>query len=112
MELFEIEHTKITGEVKKQLESFIVHAKCISPEIKRQLRDELGSNWSDSRFSAIEFIEACNSWAYFQWQQESLKEVELWKDVVIKNASTNNEPHLVANEVIKEFNKQFHREEL
>lgn len=42
------------------------------------------------------------------WNERLEKDLKFWKDVVLKNASINNKPHIVANEAIEEMNSKFH----
>ncbi|PIZ52172.1 hypothetical protein COY27_01190 [Candidatus Woesearchaeota archaeon CG_4_10_14_0_2_um_filter_33_13] len=39
------------------------------------------------------------------------KPLELWEKVVVENAKINNEPHKVADEVIKKYQENFFNEE-
>jgi len=41
------------------------------------------------------------------WNERLEKDLKFWKDVVLKNASINNNPHIVANEVIEEMKSKF-----
>lgn len=53
------------------------------------------------------FIKAAFEYTAICYIVNQDKHKELWEKIVIQNAAINNEPHLVANEVIKQFEANF-----
>lgn len=107
MENFKPSETDFTGAIKMQMEKFIRNCETLDSETKQKLLTELGTNFFDNRFDGSIFIEEATKWAYAQWRDQSIAFMKLWEAVVVENAKVNNKPHLVANEAITEYKKQF-----
>lgn len=107
MEKYKPNETEIKGELKNQVANFIQCSLDINQETKSKMIKDLGSNWNDERFDVEKLTHYATRFSISAWKEQNFKIVQLWKDIVIKNASNSNTPHLVANEVISEMKSKF-----
>lgn len=110
MEFYKPYPNEITNAIKSQIAMFINRSNSIDEETKLALKKELGTNWSDDRVNTNNFFDHAISYSYEKWQRNELKVLELWKEVAINNSKINNNPHLVADKVIKKYCKEFNIE--
>ena len=110
MKNYEPEDEDVVLFIKSEIRRFIDQSEILSTDDKRALRKELGDGAPDKRFNVDESIKMRLYYKMQWWIDEQLKCVELWKEVAIKNASINNEPHLVADKAVEVFRKNFNLE--
>ena len=107
MEKFKPNTVNYIGYMKLQMMSFIHNSKVIDEDTKVEFIKELGENWYDDRFDASCFIDDISKHSISMWKDQNFKVVELWKDVAVNNATTNNKPYEVADKTIASFKKEF-----
>jgi len=107
MEKFKPSATDFVGNIKKQIENFIKNSEVLDKETKDKLTQELGNNWYDARFDGEIFIEDAIKWAQYKWQQQNFEQMQLWKQIVIANASVSNDPQDVADKVVDAYRKEW-----
>jgi len=110
MENFNPDKHAFIGEIKSQMKSFIYNSEILDENIKKDLIEEIGSNWIDKRFDGEIFMPDAVKFAIYDWKSYNFELTELWKKVVVENARINNSPHEVADEVIKKFKENFNLE--
>ena len=98
---------ELTGEIKKVVREYLRNSKILSEEQKKQAVEELSENWFDERFESDKFISEAIGYSVCKWKEQNFNLAELWKSIAIENSKINNAPHLVANDVLEEFKKQF-----
>lgn len=101
----------IKGEIKASIKQFVDCLVCVDDDVKKQIKKELGDNYYDNRIDIGDLLGHSMNYAVSRWLEVNIEIVALWKKVLIENASVSNKPHMVANAAIKEFKKQFKREE-
>ena len=104
---FTPKETDFIGIIKKQIEKFIKDSNVIDGNAKRELIEELGGNFYDDRFDATKFITDAVGLAIYRWNEQNFKLVELWKEIAINNAKSNNKPYEVADSTIASFKDSF-----
>ena len=107
MKNYEPEDDDVILYIKSEIRRFIDQSEILSTDDKRALRKELGDGTPDRNFNVDESIKMRMYYKMKRWIYEQLKCAELWKDVAVKNASINNEPHLVADKAVEVFRKNF-----
>ena len=98
---------EIKGAIKNVIRSYIIKSDAFTKEQKRIALEELGTNWVDDRFDDKEFIKEAIYFSVETWKEQNFNLTEFWKNIAIENSKINNEPHLVANNALEEFKKQF-----
>lgn len=103
MNQFKPSEYQIVEQIKAQLSDFIKKTSVIDQETKSALLKDIGHNTTDDRFDGTKFISAAVGYAMYDWKNENLELMELWKSIAIANASVNNEPHLVADAAVSKL---------
>jgi hypothetical protein len=110
MEKFKTSEVAIKGALKEELRRFIKNCNSLNDEQKNLVNKELGYNWYDERFNVEKFISHIDYSRFIEWQNNNFKLMDLWTEIAVKNASVNNQPHIVANEAVSVFKKEFNIE--
>lgn len=106
----------IKRNIQEQIEFLIKYSKIIPPELKSGVISELGGKWKDNYYSEMDIInkkmiDRAIGYCSELWVVQNFQIAELWKQTVIQNASINNEPHKVADEVVRQFKESFNLNE-
>jgi len=110
MEDFKPREQYFIGHIKNQMQSFIENSKTLDDNMRKDLIEELGSNWNDERFDGEIFKSYSVKLSIDEWRYQNFELTKLWKKIVVENAKINNSPHEVADEVIKKFKQNFNLE--
>lgn len=106
---YNFEYSELVGVLKREIRKYISECNLIDDNTRRIIIDDIGTNYIDKRFDSLlsVSIDDIVKMAYAKWRKENSNLVELWKEVVIRNASNSNKPHVVANEAVANFKKMF-----
>jgi len=110
MEQYKPNESEFIHSLKKLVVGMLFKSNIIPNELKPQVRRELENIDSDDwwEFATKERLaEFAASYSVGQWVKQNLELAELWKSVAISNASHNNQPTTVADEVLSAFKQEF-----
>lgn len=111
---FGIDKEDFKYEMLKVIKKLVDSSNSLSANNKKDLINEIterfdsNNKWYDETVSGDRFIEAAISYKERKWNQNNFDLYKLWKDVLVANASINNNPQEVADKVIQETIKKFH----
>jgi len=99
----------LAGQIKSVVRTFISEAPALQdkPEVEQELLQHLNSNHYDERFFIESVVEYNFTHTHFMWCERMNQEHELWTKTVIEAAKHSNQPEEIANNVLKEYFKQF-----
>jgi hypothetical protein len=93
----------------EELNKIIYKCDVIDSETKTKIKNYIQSNLYnfDIHENKIAFIRAAFDHAANIYNLKQKESEELWEKIVVQNAAINNEPHLVADKVIKQHEANF-----
>lgn len=99
----------IEAEIKHFLLKFLKTKEYITKEQMGKLERELSIDNPDYRLNNLQAD--LKDYLLGEFTRRHFKPLELWEKVVVENAKINNEPHKVADEVVKKYEENFFNEE-
>lgn len=104
---------EFSSRFQKTLVEIIKRNKNISDAVKEELIKDINSN--DTRNGIVEvhknqFLKEAFQISIYEWKQQNLELLKLWKDVATQNAAINNAPHEVADATVKALMEMFNPE--
>lgn len=109
MDQYKPKETEFNGVIKDMIRKFIEGTDVIPVEVKRELMEDLGSNFYDPRFDSKVFFEEATLRSNLEWQMNNMELAELWKKVAIESAKISDNPGKVATETVERFKEQFNQ---